>query len=90
MITRTLGSVTLACLLGACGISNSLAEQEVAKEIVDRLLATPVLQAKTGFAAKILIPPGQLYDPLVMLPVGDKTWLNDDGEKKTRAVGCLR
>lgn len=35
-----------------------------------------------GYTAKVLVPPGQLYDPLVMHPVGDSVWLNDDGKEE--------
>ena len=48
-------------------------------EVVTRLTASPQIKTAAGFTAKVLVPPGQLYDPLVMLPVGDAMWLNDDG-----------
>jgi hypothetical protein len=48
-------------------------------DLVARLTAPPQIKATTGFSAKVLVPPGQLYDPLVMLPVGEAVWINDDG-----------
>jgi len=52
---------------------------EPLESVVERLTATPIIKAEPGFSARILVPPGQLYDPLVMLRVGDVMWLNDDG-----------
>lgn len=44
-----------------------------------RLLAPPEVHVEPGFAARLLVPPGELYDPLSMLPHGDAVWVNDDG-----------
>jgi hypothetical protein len=49
------------------------------KNLSSRLLAPPKLVAEAGFSARLLIPPGQLYDPLWMLPRGNVVWINDDG-----------
>jgi hypothetical protein len=35
-----------------------------AQRVVARLLAPPTIKTELGFTAKILVPPGQLYDPL--------------------------
>ena len=52
---------------------------EPLQSVVSRLTAPPVITAQSGFSAQLLVPLGQLYDPLVMLPVGQVMWLNDDG-----------
>lgn len=70
---RLLASILLTLIL----IRPTLATE--ADTVVDRLLLPPELQAAPGFSARVLIPPGQLYDPLIMLPRGAGTWLNDDG-----------
>ena len=44
-----------------------------------RLLAPPSLRVEPGFSARILVPPGNMYDPLWMLPRGNTVWINDDG-----------
>ncbi len=44
--------------------------------------AAPAIKAEAGFAAKVLVPPGTLYDPLWTAPHGDVVWLNDDGGEK--------
>lgn len=49
------------------------------KKLSSRLLSAPKLSAEAGFSAKLLVPPGQLYDPLWMLPQGNVVWFNDDG-----------
>ena len=43
------------------------AEEELT-QLLDRLLAAPHIDATEGFTAKVLVPPGQLYDPLFMVP----------------------
>lgn len=51
------------------------------KAMLDREMAHDIKPA-AGFAAKVLVPPGQLYDPLVMHLRGDDVWLNDDGKEE--------
>jgi len=50
------------------------------KAMLDRVMAHDIKPA-SGFTAKVLVPPGQLYDPLVMHLHGDEVWLNDDGKE---------
>jgi hypothetical protein len=52
-----------------------------AQTVVDRLLAPPTITAAPGFSATLLVPPGELYDPLFMVPRGDTVWMNDDGKE---------
>src|SRR6266478_965858 len=51
-----------------------------AQALIDKLLAPPTIKPQSGFTAKLLIPPGELYDPLFMLPHGGKVLMNDDGK----------
>lgn len=51
-----------------------------ARLVIDRLLAPPTIRAGAGFSAKVLVPPGEFYDPLFMVPRGDAVWMNDDGK----------
>jgi len=75
-------------------VSSVLAEETEAERLIKRLLAPPKIQAAAGFTAKVLIPPGQLYDPLFMRPQGEAVWLNDDGgeenEKGSRLLSLNR
>ena len=50
-----------------------------AQGVVDTLLAPPTIKAAPGFGAKLLVAPGELYDPLFMVIRDDKVWMNDDG-----------
>jgi hypothetical protein len=52
-----------------------------AQALMDTLLAPPVIKPERGFKAKMLIPPGELYDPLFMLPYHGTILLNDDGKE---------
>jgi hypothetical protein len=52
-----------------------------AQAVIDRLLAPPTITAEPGFSATLLVPPGELYDPLFMVPRGDTVWMNDDGRE---------
>src|SRR5271155_5104526 len=50
-----------------------------AQRVEARLLAPPVIKAEPGFNAKILVAPGQLYDPLFAFQHNGAVWLTDDG-----------
>jgi hypothetical protein len=50
-----------------------------AQVVVDRLLAPPTINTEPGFTAKLLVAPGQFYDPLFMVIRHDRVWINDDG-----------
>jgi len=48
--------------------------------VLSTLLASPTVRAEAGFTARLLVAPGQLYDPVFMVPRSDgSVWLNDDG-----------
>ncbi len=71
--------LTWGLLLGFASSSLTLAEETEAERLIKKLLAPPQIQTAAGFTAKVLVPPGQLYDPLFMRPQGEAVWLNDDG-----------
>jgi hypothetical protein len=50
-----------------------------AQRVIQTILAPPAIKAEPGFKATLLIPPGELYDPLFMVMQGNKVWMNDDG-----------
>jgi hypothetical protein len=53
-------------------------------------LAMPQITVSAGYTARVLVPPGTLYDPL--FPVageGDDIWLNDDGGEEGEGGGGL-
>lgn len=50
-----------------------------ARRVIQRLLAPPRIAAARGFSARMLVPPGQLYDSLFMLAHDGEVWMNDDG-----------
>jgi hypothetical protein len=51
-----------------------------AQAVIDTLLSPPAIKPEPGFTAKMLIPPGELYDPLFMVPRGTAILMNDDGK----------
>jgi len=53
-----------------------------AQLVVDRLLAPPSISTQPGFSARLLVPPGELYDPLFMVPRGYAILMNDDGKEE--------
>ena len=55
---------------------------EELQQLLKQLLTVPTIQTAAGFTAAVLVPPGQLYDPLVMHLQGDDVWLNDDGKEE--------
>ncbi len=60
-----------------------------AQRVAARLLAVPQIKAAPGFTTRIVVPPGDLYDPLQMVPHGDKVWVNDDGGEAGKGGGRL-
>jgi hypothetical protein len=60
-----------------------------AAQVTGRLLAMPHIKAAPGFTADIVVPPGDLYDPLQMVPHGDVVWVNDDGGESAKGGGRL-
>ena len=67
--------------------SNQSPKREI-ERILDTTLAPPAITAETGFTAEVLVPPGELYDPLQMVVHDGAVWLNDDGgENETRQKG---
>ena len=77
MMRPTLFSFATCLSFSLC--MTNVQSADLLNEVVARLIAPPQVKAEAGFTAKVLVPPGQLYDPLVMLPVGEAMWLNDDG-----------
>ena len=76
----TLFTLTVAMF---ASVANARTLGGEAQAVIDTLLAAPSIKAEPGFRAKVLIPPGELYDPLYMVPHGDIVLMNDDG----KAVG---
>ncbi len=55
--------------------------------VIGRLLAAPKIEAAPGFRATVLVPPGELYDPLFMIPRKGEVWLTDDGGEEEGPAG---
>lgn len=71
-------------------VSRAAVEAEELRQLTDRLLAPPVIRAEFGFAARVLVPPGHLHDPLFMAPQGEVVWINDGGgEEKDKGSRLL-
>jgi hypothetical protein len=60
-----------------------------ADAVIKRLLAPPQIQTEPGFKARVVVPPGELYDPLFMTPNGGVVWLNDDGGEQNGSGGRI-
>jgi hypothetical protein len=53
-------------------------------------LAPPNITVADGYAARVLVPPGTLYDPLFPIAgEGNDIWLNDDGGEEEEGGGGL-
>ena len=72
--------IVVGALLSSLLITTAGAEDELSA-LLERVMAHDIKPA-AGFTAKVLVPPGQLYDPLVLHPHGDAVWLNDDGKEE--------
>jgi len=60
-----------------------------AQRVIERLLATPRIKAAPGFTARIVVPPGEIYDPSQMVPHDGEVWVNDDGGESEKGGGRL-
>jgi hypothetical protein len=72
-------SVFAAGLAMVACLSPQVSAETEAQRVEARLLAPPVIKAEPGFTARVLVPPGQLYDPLFMFQHNGAVWLTDDG-----------
>ena len=60
-------------------IVSALVAQDELDRVLQRLMALPDLEVADGFSARVLVPPGELYDPLFMRDHQGEIWMNDDG-----------
>ena len=57
--------------------------------LVEETLVRPAITAEAGFAATLLVPPGDLYDPLGMRPRDGAVWIVDDGSQAGQRGGRI-
>jgi hypothetical protein len=67
-------------LLATCVVATVAAEDEMTS-VLNKMLAHDIKTAD-GFKVHELVPPGEMYDPLVMHVQGEEVWLNDDGKEE--------
>jgi hypothetical protein len=87
-IRRILALLPL-CIAIMAGLGPKAPAETEAQRVVGRLLAPPVIKTEPGFTAKILVPPGQLYDPLFPFIREGSVWLIDDGGEVDGTSGRL-
>jgi hypothetical protein len=91
ILTSSSAAVAIAMLITAArspAIASGRRATEAAR-ITERLLARPEIKTAPGFTAAMVVPPGDLYDPLQMVPHGDEVWVNDDGGESATGGGRL-
>lgn len=71
-------SIIFAALVLAMAIHASQATE--LDDMLESMLAHEVVAAP-GYRARVVVPPGHTYDPLVMHVVDGRVWLNDDGKE---------
>lgn len=69
-------------------VSSAFAAEEL-KRLLDQLLAVPTIQATSGYAAKVLVPPGTFYDPFDLHSQGLSLWISDDGKEEGEKGGQI-
>jgi hypothetical protein len=76
-----LGAIAILSATAACFSLTATAQPwgKEAQRVIQTILAPPAIKAEPGFKATLLVPPGELYDPLFMVMQGNKVWMNDDG-----------
>ena len=82
-----------AAMFLIAGVSSRTARAEQgqteAARVIRRLLAPPRIKAAPGFSARLVVPPGELYDPLQIVPHGDQVLVNDDGGEEDGGGGRI-
>ncbi|MGH7961058.1 MAG: SMP-30/gluconolactonase/LRE family protein [Candidatus Binatia bacterium] len=78
---RNLRRIVVGLCASGVWLSPALAEEELQK-LIDRLLTRPTIQAEARFTARLLVPPGHVYDPLWFVPRDGVMWVNDDGKEE--------
>jgi hypothetical protein len=71
--------LTMLAVLALLAWTSTVLAQGELHRVLSRLMAPPRIKTEPGFSAKMLVPPGELYDPLFMIPHGGNVWLTDDG-----------
>ena len=57
--------------------------------MLGRLLASPAIKLQAEFTVRLLVPPGQLYDPFFMAPYDGGILLADAGGREGERGGRL-
>jgi len=79
--------VAMAAILAVPAGAEPLGKE--AERVIETILAPPTIQTEAGFRAKVLVPPGELYDPLYMIPHDGSIWMNDDGKAEEENGGRI-
>ena len=74
-------TIKWVALVAGLSLGTSASAEDQLTDMLSRLLAVDI-KAAAGFSAKVIVPPGELYDPLVMHEKDGAVWLNDDGKVK--------
>jgi len=72
--------LAMALIAVVTGLASARPLGHEAQSVIDALLEIPTIKAEPGFRAKMFIPPGELYDPIYMVPWGNTILMNDDGK----------
>jgi hypothetical protein len=80
MMMQKIWRVIVGLILSGVVVAMAGADDEL-KALLERVMAHDI-KPVAGFTAKVIVPPGQMYDPLVMHLHGDTVWLNDDGKEE--------
>lgn len=75
--------------LAATGTAAEAQRKREIDLLVERTLVKPVVKVEAGFTATLLVPPGDLYDPLAMLPRNNGVWAADDGAQEGERGGRI-
>jgi hypothetical protein len=78
--------ITLGALLAADPVRGGEDRTELAR-VLRVLLRPPQLAMQPGFQWRLLVPPGELYDPLFFAVHGSGAYLSDDGGEDEKGGG---
>jgi hypothetical protein len=72
-------AIITVLISGSAFITPAYSAETEWERLGKEILVQPPLMAEPGFQVKLVVPPGELYDPLYIIPRGEGAWVSDDG-----------
>lgn len=78
ILAGIVGVISVVTLIWGDPLPSNVKSTEL-QRLLDRILVPPQIRPQPGFSARLLVAPGEMYDPLWMRSNGKTVWISDDG-----------